>query len=104
MIEKAINNPVQPEKSDKTSKLILSLLFDGIGMLSYVVPVFAEVTDLVWAPISGILLITMYRGTIGKLAGVFGFIEELVPFIDFLPTFTITWFYTYVIKGGKGQE
>ena len=73
-------------------------------MLSYIVPVFAEVTDLVWAPISGILLITMYRGTIGKLAGVFGFIEELVPFIDFLPTFTITWFYTYVIKGGKGQE
>ena len=104
MIEKAINNPVQPEKSDKTSKLILSLLFDGIGMLSYIVPVFAEVTDLVWAPISGILLITMYRGTIGKLAGVFGFIEELVPFIDFVPTFTITWFYTYVIKGGKGQE
>ena len=47
---------------------------------------------------------TMYKGTIGKLAGVFGFIEELVPFIDFVPTFTITWFYTYVIKGGKGQE
>mgnify|MGYP006361853147 CR=1 FL=1 len=99
-----VNNPVQPVKSDKTSKLILSLLFDGIGMLSYIVPVFAEVTDLVWAPISGILLMTMYKGTIGKLAGVFGFIEELVPFIDFIPTFTITWFYTYVIKGGKGQE
>ena len=99
-----VNNLVQPVKSDKTSKLILSLLFDGIGMLSYIVPVFAEVTDLVWAPISGILLITMYKGTIGKLAGVFGFIEELVPFIDFIPTFTITWFYTYVIKGGKGQE
>ena len=99
-----VNNPVQPVKSDKASKLILSLLFDGIGMLSYLVPVFAEVTDLVWAPISGILLITMYKGTIGKLAGVFGFIEELVPFLDFIPTFTITWFYTYVIKGGKGQE
>lgn len=99
-----VNNPVQPVKSDKMSKLILSLLFDGIGMLSYIVPVFAEVTDLVWAPISGILLMTMYKGTIGKLAGVFGFIEELVPFIDFIPTFTITWFYTYVIKGGKGQE
>ena len=99
-----VKNPVQPLKSDKASKLILSLLFDGIGMLSYLVPVFAEVTDLVWAPISGILLITMYKGTIGKLAGVFGFIEELVPFIDFIPTFTITWFYTYVIKGGKGQE
>ena len=102
--ESGINSPLPPAKNDKMSKLVLCLLFDGIGMLSYIVPVFAEVTDLVWAPISGILLITMYRGTIGKLAGVFGFIEELVPFIDFVPTFTITWFYTYVIKGGKGQE
>ena len=102
--ESGINSPLPPAKNDKMSKLVLCLLFDGIGMLSYVVPVFAEVTDLVWAPISGILLMTMYKGTIGKLAGVFGFIEELVPFIDFVPTFTITWFYTYVIKGGKGQE
>ena len=59
MIEKTINNSIQPVKSDKTSKLILSLLFDGIGMLSYVLPIFAEVTDLVWAPISGILLMTI---------------------------------------------
>ena len=101
--EPIIKTPV-PAKNNKGTMLVLSLLFDFIGMLSYVVPVFAEVTDLVWAPISGILLMTMYKGTIGKLAGVFGFIEELVPFIDFVPTFTITWFYTYVIKGGKGQE
>lgn len=104
MIEDVVNNSVQPAKSDKTSKLILSLLFDGIGMLSYIVPVFAEVTDLVWAPISAILLMVMFKGTAGKLAGVFGFIEELLPFVDVIPTFTITWFYTYVIKGGKGQE
>ena len=101
--EPIIKTPV-PAKNNKGTMLVLSLLFDFIGMVSYFVPVFAEVTDLVWAPISGILLITMYKGTIGKLAGVFGFIEELVPFIDFIPTFTITWFYTYVIKGGKGQE
>ena len=104
MIEDVVNNSVQPAKSDKTSKLILSLLFDGIGMLSYIVPVFAEVTDLVWAPISAILLMVMFKGSAGKLAGVFGFIEELLPFVDVIPTFTITWFYTYVIKGGKGQE
>lgn len=104
MVEEVVNNPVQPVKSDKISKLILSLLFDGIGMLSYLVPVFAEVTDLVWAPISGILLMIMFKGTVGKLAGIFGFIEELLPFVDVIPTFTITWFYAYVIKGGKGQE
>jgi len=101
--EPIIKTPV-PAKNNKGTMLVLSLLFDFIGMVSYFVPVFAEVTDLVWAPISEILLMTMYRGTIGKLAGVFGFIEELVPFIDFVPTFTITWFYTYVIKGGTGQE
>ena len=40
-------------KSDKKTKLILSLIFDGIGMLSYIVPVFAESLDIIWAPISG---------------------------------------------------
>ena len=104
MTEKLINNSEKTVKSDKYSKLFLSLLFDGIGMLSYVVPVFAEPIDLIWAPISGILLMTMYKGTVGKLAGVFGFIEELLPFVDVIPTFTITWVYTYIIKGGKRQE
>ncbi len=101
--EPIIKTPV-PAKNNKGTMLVLSLLFDFIGMLSYFVPVFAEVTDLFWAPISGILLVVMFKGTAGKLAGVFGFIEELLPFVDVIPTFTITWFYTYVIRGGKGQE
>ena len=101
--EPIIKTPV-PAKNNKGTMLVLSLLFDFIGMVSYFVPVFAEVTDLFWAPISGILLVVMFKGTAGKLAGVFGFIEELLPFVDMIPTFTITWFYTYVIRGGKGQE
>lgn len=101
--EPIIKTPV-PAKNNKGTMLVLSLLFDFIGMVSYFVPVFAEVTDLFWAPISGILLMVMFKGTAGKLAGVFGFIEELLPFVDVIPTFTITWFYTYVIRGGKGQE
>ena len=101
--EPIIKTPI-PAKNNKGTMLVLSLLFDFIGMVSYFVPVFAEVTDLFWAPISGILLMVMFKGTAGKLAGVFGFIEELLPFVDVIPTFTITWFYTYVIRGGKGQE
>ena len=100
--EPIIKTPV-PAKNNKGTMLVLSLLFDFIGMVSYFVPVFAEVTDLFWAPISGILLVVMFKGTAGKLAGVFGFIEELLPFVDVIPTFTITWFYTYVIRSGKGQ-
>ena len=101
--EPIIKTPV-PAKNNKGTMLVLSLLFDFIGMVSYFVPVFAEVTDLFWAPISGILLVVMFKGTAGMLAGVVGFIEELLPFVDVIPTFTITWFYTYVIRGGKGQE
>ena len=86
------------KKNDKKTKLILSLIFDGIGMFTYVVPVFAESLDIIWAPISGLLLVIMYKGTVGKIAGLFGTIEELIPFTDIIPTFTITWFYTYIIR------
>ena len=85
-------------KSDKKTKLILSLIFDGIGMLSYFVPVFAESLDVIWAPISGLLLVIMYKGSVGKIAGLFGTVEELIPLTDIIPTFTITWFYSYIIR------
>ena len=104
MLQEPIPSTTSPSKSNIGFMLIFSLLFDGIGMLTYLAPVFGEVTDIFWAPISAILLMVMFKGTAGKLAGVFGFIEELLPFVDVIPTFTITWFYTYVIKGGKGQE
>lgn len=90
---------VQNQKKDrKQFKLILSLLFDGIGLLSYTVPFFGEGIDVIWAPISGLLLAYMYKGTVGKVAGILGFIEELIPMLDFIPTFTLTWLYTYVFK------
>ncbi|WP_353151733.1 hypothetical protein [Flavobacterium sp.] len=85
-------------KSDKKTKLILSLIFDGIGMLSYIVPIFAEFLDVIWAPISGLLLVIMYKGSVGKIAGLFGTVEELIPLTDIIPTFTITWFYSYIIR------
>ena len=85
-------------KSDKKTKLVLGIIFDIIGMLSYLVPVFAEVTDIIWAPISGFVMMAMYKGMTGKIAGVISFIEEAFPFIDIIPTFTLTWVYKYIIK------
>lgn len=85
--------------SDKSSKLVLSIIFDLLGMLSYVIPVFGETIDVVWAPVSGLLLVAMYKGITGKVAGIIGFIEEAFPlFLDFIPTFTLTWIYKYVIS------
>lgn len=83
---------------NKYLKLILSLLFDGIGMLSFTLPVIGESFDVLWAPVSGFLIYKMYGGTVGKISGFISFAEELLPFSDFVPTFTLTWIYTYLIK------
>lgn len=85
-------------KNTKKRDLFLSILFDAIGYLSYAVPFFGEISDLVWAPIAGIILLKMYKGTVGTVGGIIVFIEELVPGLDFIPTFTLTWIYTYWIK------
>lgn len=97
MIEET-TQPIVVKKSDKNTKLLLGLIFDAIGMVTYAVPIFGEAADIVWAPISGLLLVIMYKGTVGKVAGLFGTIEELIPFTDIIPTFTITWFYTYILR------
>jgi hypothetical protein len=95
-----IETNAQP-KSHKYSKLVLSLIFDGIGMLSYAIPLVAEIIDLIWAPISGLILAKMYPGTVGKVAGIIEFLEEILPETDIIPTFTLTWFYVYVYKKEK---
>lgn len=86
------------DKKNQTRDLVLSLLFDVIGMLSFSIPFIGEFADVVWAPISGLLMVWMYKGTIGKIAGVVSFIEEILPVTDVIPSFTIMWVYTYLIK------
>jgi hypothetical protein len=85
-------------KSTKKRDLFLSILFDAIGYLSYAVPFFGEISDVIWAPIAGLILLKMYKGTVGTIGGITVFIEELIPGLDFIPTFTLTWIYTYWIK------
>jgi len=86
------------EPNNKSRDLILSLIFDAIGMLSYLIPLLGWITDVVWAPIAGLILLKMYKGNVGAVGGIVVFIEELLPGFDFLPTFTLTWIYTYLIK------
>lgn len=84
--------------NNKTRNLFLGILFDAVGMLSFAVPYIGEFSDVVWAPIAGYLMTWMYKGTVGRVGGVVAFLEEIVPFSDFIPTFTITWMYNYLIK------
>lgn len=82
--------------------LLLGILFDGIGMLSFVIPIVGEFSDIVWAPLSAFLIYKMYKGTEGKVSSLVAFVEEIGVFgTDFLPTFTLTWIYKYIIKKGR---
>ncbi|CAM3372329.1 hypothetical protein ZORO111903_14485 [Zobellia roscoffensis] len=92
------------EKEDKYKKLLLSLLFDGIGMLSFAIPFVGEFSDIVWAPLAGWLMTRMYKGKIGQGAGIVTFLEEIIPGLDVVPTFTIMWLYTYVFRKSKKAE
>ena len=91
-------------KDNKIRNLFLGLLFDGIGMLSYVIPGLGDLTDVVWAPLAAWFMTRMYKGKIGQAAGLVTFAEELMPGIDVMPTFTIMWVYTYLINGKKEKE
>jgi len=83
----------------KYKLLLLSILFDAIGMLSFVVPFIGEAFDVIWAPVSAFLIYKMYKGTEGKIGGIISFIEEAGIFgTDFLPTFTLTWIYKFILK------
>lgn len=93
----AIKN-IDDLEANKTRNLILGIILDAIGMLSYSVPFLAELSDLIWAPLSAYIMTKLYKGQSGKIAGVVSFIEEVLPFTDVVPTFTIMWFYTYVFK------
>lgn len=86
------------DKRNQTRDLVLSLLFDAIGMMSFSIPFIGEFADVIWAPISGLIMVRMYKGTMGKVAGVVSFLEEILPATDIIPSFTIMWFYTYYIK------
>ncbi len=87
------------ENASKHKKLALSILFDAFGYLSFIVPFL----DIGWAPLSAYLMTRLYKGRSGKIAGAIAFIEEAMPGLDIIPTFTLMWIYTYLIKS-KSKE
>lgn len=91
-------------KDSKYKNLFLGLLFDAIGMLSFVIRLIGEFSDVIWAPIAAWLMTRMYKGRTGQAAGAVTFIEELIPGLDVIPMFTLMWLYTYVFKGAKKEK
>jgi hypothetical protein len=78
---------------NKLPKLLVCILLDTVGYVSYLLPILGETEDILWAPVSAIIFFVLFgRKKFGILGGVFSFIEEISPGLDFIPTFTIAWF------------
>ncbi|HMR84411.1 MAG TPA: hypothetical protein PKE30_14810 [Niabella sp.] len=78
----------------KSPSLLFCILMDAIGMLSFAIPGIGEFSDVIWAPVSAIIFAKTFGGTKGMLGGIFNFIEEAMPGMDIIPSFTIMWFLT----------
>jgi hypothetical protein len=87
----------------KRPALALCILLDAIGCLSYFIPALGELSDVVWAPVSTVIFYLIFGGKVGILGGIFDFLEEIFPFTDIIPTFTIAWIYRKVTDRTKGQ-
>jgi hypothetical protein len=85
-------------EEDRMRKLLLGLLLDGVGMISFTIPLLGEFSDVIWAPVAAFIMTRMYKGRVGRVASVLTFIEEALPFTDIIPSFTLTWIYTYYFQ------
>jgi hypothetical protein len=91
------------QSSKSVPSLAACLLLDLIGYASFSLPLLGEFSDLVWAPISAMLFYKMFGGKMGFFGGICSFLEELLPFTDFIPTFTIAWVMRYYGKKSNAK-
>lgn len=75
--------------------LSMCLLMDFLGVAFLTIPIFGPFAEMLFAPISAFIYMRMFGGAKGFFGGIFNFIEELIPGLDFIPTFTISWFLQY---------
>jgi hypothetical protein len=80
--------------------LIFCVLMDIIGFATYSIPILGEFGDILWAPVSAVIFFLTFGGFKGAIGGLFNFIEEIIPGTDFIPSFTMMYFYQ---RNGKKQ-
>ena len=89
---------------NKYKLLNKGILLDLIGMATMLVPSWGTIVDLIWAPYAAFQINKMYRGTQGKIAAVVVFLEEILPGLDIIPTFTLMWLYTFILKKNASDD
>ena len=73
------------------TSLWFCILMDAVGYATYALPFLGEFADIVWAPISAFVFYKTFGGWKGAFGSVFNFAEELLPGLDFIPSFSIMW-------------
>ncbi len=72
--------------------LLLCLFFDFVGCATYLIPGLGEISDVFWAPLSAFIFYSMFKKKLGIYGAVISYSEEVLPWTDFIPTFTLAWF------------
>ena len=78
------------------TSLLFCLAMDAVGYASYALPFLGEFADIIWAPISALIFFRTFGGWKGAFGSLFNFAEELLPGLDFIPSFTIMWAWKHV--------
>jgi hypothetical protein len=78
--------------------LIFCLLMDFLGSATYFLPGTGEWFDLLWAPLSAFIFYRSFGGKTGKIGSIINLVEELLPFTDIIPTFTLGYIYNRFLK------
>ena len=80
----------------KWLKLAFSVVIDLLGVATYLVPGVGELGDVAWAPTSALLVQALYGNA---LLSSLAFVEEALPFTDFVPTACLGWALAYTSLG-----
>jgi len=75
-------------RSSVTMKLFVCLLVDAIGFSSFLLPGIGELGDVAYAPLQAWFLYFMFGSV--RMSGL-GFMEEILPGTDFVPSASIAW-------------
>lgn len=93
--------PANPAYTQYKNRLLyLSLVIDALGMLSYLIPGIGEWTDVIMAVITAFAI---YKNFHSASWAAFGFLEEIIPFTDVIPSATMVWVYRFVVLGKETQ-
>jgi len=82
----------------KRPSLLFCIIMDLLGCASDAIPGLGEFSDIIWAPVSGLIFFISFGGWKGAFGGVFNFAEEILPGTDFIPTFTIAWVWRWLAE------